>query len=56
VAIATYERIREIGQHGRRYFVDVTRLLPVTYAVVMVLVLIGISSIYLDVVKPISIP
>jgi len=56
VAIATYERIREIGHHGRRYFVDVTRLLPVTYAVVMVLVLIGISSIYLDVVKPISIP
>jgi membrane-associated protease RseP (regulator of RpoE activity) len=56
VAIATYERIREIGRHGRRYFVDVTRLLPVTYAVVMALVLIGVSSIYLDVVKPISLP
>jgi membrane-associated protease RseP (regulator of RpoE activity) len=56
VAIATYERIREIGRGGRRYFVDVTRLLPVTYAVVTVLVLIGISSIYLDVVNPISIP
>jgi membrane-associated protease RseP (regulator of RpoE activity) len=56
VAIATYERIREIGRGGRRYFVDVTRLLPVTYAVVTVLVLIGISSIYLDVVNPISLP
>jgi membrane-associated protease RseP (regulator of RpoE activity) len=56
VAIATYERIREIGRHGRRYFVDVTRLLPLTYAVVMVLVLIGVSSIYLDVVKPITLP
>jgi membrane-associated protease RseP (regulator of RpoE activity) len=56
VAIATYERIREFGRGGRRYFVDVTRLLPVTYAVVTVLVLIGVSSIYLDVVKPISIP
>jgi membrane-associated protease RseP (regulator of RpoE activity) len=56
VAIATYERIREIGQHGRRYFVDVTRLLPVAYAVVMVLVLIGVSSVYLDVVNPIKIP
>jgi membrane-associated protease RseP (regulator of RpoE activity) len=56
VAIATYERIREIGRGGRRYHVDVTRLLPVTYAVVTVLVLIGVSSIYLDIVNPIAIP
>jgi membrane-associated protease RseP (regulator of RpoE activity) len=56
VAIATYERIREIGRGGQRYFVDVTRLLPVAYAVVLVLVLIGVSSAYLDVVNPIKIP
>jgi membrane-associated protease RseP (regulator of RpoE activity) len=56
VAIATYERLREIGRGGRRYFVDVTRLLPVAYAVVTVLVLIGVSSVYLDVVNPIKIP
>jgi membrane-associated protease RseP (regulator of RpoE activity) len=56
VAIATYERIREIGRGGQRYFVDVTRLLPVAYAVVVVLVLIGVSSVYLDVVNPIKIP
>lgn len=56
VAIATYERIREIGRGGRRYFVDVTKLLPLAYAVVLVLVLIGVSSVYLDVVDPINIP
>jgi membrane-associated protease RseP (regulator of RpoE activity) len=54
VAIATYERIREIGRGGRRYYVDVTKLLPLAYAVVVVLVLIGVSSVYLDVVDPIA--
>jgi membrane-associated protease RseP (regulator of RpoE activity) len=54
-AIATYERIRE-GRSGRRYFVDVTKLLPLTYAVVMGLVLLGVSAAYLDVVNPPNIP
>jgi membrane-associated protease RseP (regulator of RpoE activity) len=56
VAIAVYERAREIGRGGRRYFADVTKLLPVAYAVVLVLVVIGISSLYLDVVNPIQVP
>lgn len=51
-AVATYERIRSIG--GRRYMADVSKLLPLTYAVFMFLVLIGISSIYLDIVDPIG--
>ncbi len=46
-AIATYERIRSVG--GKRYHVDVARLLPITYAVVGVLALIGITTIWLDV-------
>ncbi len=33
---------------------DVSRLLPLTYAVLMVLVLLGVSSIYLDIVDPIG--
>ena len=51
-AVAIYERIRSIG--GRRYMADVSRLLPLTYAVFMFLVLLGASSIYLDIVDPIG--
>ena len=51
-AIATYERIRSIG--GRRYMVDVSRLLPITYAVFMFMMLLGMSAIYLDIVDPIG--
>lgn len=51
-AVATYERIRSIG--GRRHMADVSRLLPLTYAVFLFLVLIGVSSIYLDIVDPIG--
>ena len=52
VVIATYERLRE-GRSGKRYFADLTKLLPLTYAVVLVLVGIFISSLYLDIVSPI---
>ena len=52
VVIATYERIRE-GRSGRRYFADLTKMLPLTYAVVVLLVGIFISSLYLDIVSPI---
>jgi membrane-associated protease RseP (regulator of RpoE activity) len=51
-AVATYERIRSIG--GRRHMADVSRLLPLTYAVFVLLMLIGVSSIYLDIVDPIG--
>ena len=51
-AIATYERIR--SRRGRRYMADVSRLLPITYAVFMFMVLLGVSAIYLDIVDPIG--
>ena len=52
VVIATYERIRSIG--GRRYMADVSRLIPLTYAVIMFFLLIGMSAIYLDFKDPIG--
>lgn len=57
VAIAIYEKFREwrLG-NNRRYFVDVGKLLPVTYAVVMVMVGIGVLTLYMDVINPINLP
>jgi membrane-associated protease RseP (regulator of RpoE activity) len=54
VVIATYERIRSRG--GRRYHADVSKLMPLTYAVVVVLILIGLSALYLDIADPINLP
>ena len=53
-AIAVYERIR--SRRGRPYHADVAKLLPLTYAVVMVLLAIGLTSLWLDIVKPIANP
>jgi membrane-associated protease RseP (regulator of RpoE activity) len=52
VAIATYERIR--SRKGRPYHADVMKLMPVAYAVVMVLIVIGAATIFLDIVNPIT--
>jgi membrane-associated protease RseP (regulator of RpoE activity) len=52
-AIAIYERIRSRG--GRRHMADVSRLLPLTYAVVVFMLLLGVSSIYLDIVDPVGV-
>ena len=54
VMIALYEKLQERRLRRRRYFVDASRLLPLTYAVVAVLGLLFISSLYLDIVNPIS--
>lgn len=54
MAVATYERLRSFG--GKRHMVDFRKLLPVSYAVFMVLVLIGVSAIWLDVVNPVTNP
>jgi membrane-associated protease RseP (regulator of RpoE activity) len=51
-AVAIYERIR--SRKGRRHMADVSRLLPLTYAVFLFLVLVGASSVYLDIVDPIG--
>jgi membrane-associated protease RseP (regulator of RpoE activity) len=54
VAIAVYERIR--SRRGRRYHADVTKLLPVTMAVVGVLIVIVVSSLWLDITRPMANP
>ncbi len=54
VAIATYERLR--SRRGQRYHADVSKALPIFYAVVVLLVFIAVSSLYLDVVRPLTNP
>jgi membrane-associated protease RseP (regulator of RpoE activity) len=54
VAIAAYERVR--SRKGRKYRADVTKLLPLTAAVVSLLVIFGAMTIYLDIVRPIANP
>jgi membrane-associated protease RseP (regulator of RpoE activity) len=54
VAIAAYERLR--SRRGRKYHADVTKLLPLTAAVVSVLIIFGAMTIYLDIVRPIANP
>jgi membrane-associated protease RseP (regulator of RpoE activity) len=51
VAIATYEAVR--SRRGRRYHADVAKMLPATYVVLMVLAFIFLSSLYLDVSRPV---
>lgn len=53
VTIAIYEKVQEWRRReGRRYLADVAKLIPMTYAVVVVLGLIFVSSLYLDLVNP----
>ncbi len=50
IAIATYERIR--SRRGQRYHADVSKLMPLTAAVVAVLLVLGLTSIWLDIFEP----
>ncbi len=52
VAIATYEAIR--SRRGKRYFADISKMLPITYGVVLVLGLLFIGNLYLDIARPIG--
>ncbi|MDP9404596.1 MAG: site-2 protease family protein [Actinomycetota bacterium] len=54
VAIATYERLR--SRRGRRYHADIAKAMPVYYAVFFVLVFLGVTSLYLDIVRPAANP
>jgi len=55
VAVACYERVRELLRRDRRrYFVDAAKLLPVAYIVVVVMVLVGALAGYSDIVRPIQ--
>jgi membrane-associated protease RseP (regulator of RpoE activity) len=53
VAIAVYEAIRS-KLAGRRYTADVAKLMPITYAVVLAMAFLGISALYLDIVRPLN--
>ncbi|MBT95190.1 MAG: hypothetical protein CL431_04385 [Acidimicrobiaceae bacterium] len=52
VMIAIYERLR--SRKGNRYHADASKLLPLTYLVLFVLIAIGVAAIYLDIADPIS--
>ncbi len=52
-AVATYEKGRSMVT-GRDYRVDVAKLMPLTYAVVAVLAFLGLSTMYLDIARPIG--
>jgi membrane-associated protease RseP (regulator of RpoE activity) len=52
VAIATYEAVR--SRPGRRYHADITKMLPVSYAVLGVFLLFFVTSLYLDIARPIG--
>ena len=54
VVIATYEKIRSMIA-GRRYYADVAKLLPLTYAVVLVLALLFVTSLYMDISDPVRV-
>jgi hypothetical protein len=55
VAIATYEKIASTIK-GRRVTVDVQRLMPITAAVFALLVMVGLTALYLDIFNPIQTP
>ena len=52
VVVATYERIRSFG--GRTHRVDAARLMPLTYAVVALLLLVGVVALVRDIFDPVS--
>jgi RIP metalloprotease RseP len=51
--IATYERIR--SRNGRRYFVDLAKVMPVAYAVTFLMIMIGVLAIGRDIYDPLQI-
>lgn len=54
IAIAAYERIR--SRKGRRYHADVQKLLPLAAAVVVLLGFIMVTTVWMDIVNPITNP
>ena len=54
IAVATYEAVMSRIK-GRRHMIDMNKMLPVAYAVVFALILIGVTAMWLDIVHPINI-
>ena len=55
VVIAVYEKIRSMIA-GRRYYADVAKLMPLTYMVFLVLLFLGLTSLWLDITNPLDNP
>jgi membrane-associated protease RseP (regulator of RpoE activity) len=51
IAVATYEAIR--SRKGKRYYADVSKLLPVAYIVLTVVLVLFVGGLYLDLTEPI---
>ncbi len=54
IIVAVYERLRSTKR--KRYYVDIVKLMPLTYVVVTLIVLLGATALYLDVTHPLSNP
>lgn len=54
IAVATYERIR--SRAGQRYHANINKMAPVAVAVLGLLVVLGVASLYLDITRPLSNP
>ena len=54
MAIGTYEKLR--SRKGKRYQVDVAKLMPLTYAVVLLMGFVFVSSLWLDLSDPLRNP
>ncbi|MXW43091.1 MAG: site-2 protease family protein [Acidimicrobiia bacterium] len=54
VVIATYERLR--SRRDRRYIADVSKMIPVAYGVILVLLFVGLGALYLDITDPVELP
>lgn len=51
-AIATYERLR--SRKGRRYFADVSKMIPVTLVLIAMLAFLFLTGLYMDITDPIK--
>lgn len=55
VVIAVYEKLQELRRRStKRYLADVSRMLPVAYGVVVVLVTVGLLAIFMDLTRGVS--
>ncbi|MFN7149690.1 MAG: RIP metalloprotease RseP [Microthrixaceae bacterium] len=55
VVIAMYEKAQEMRRRtSQRYLADISRMLPVAYGVIMVLVVVGVLAIFVDVTRGVS--
>ena len=55
VVVACYEKVQELRRRTTtRYFADVSRMMPVAYALLLVLVVVGLAAVYNDLANPLQ--